>query len=427
MRPSSPTPRLAFALMTPRRFRDRARPRTAWRPLWLVVFGALALLISPVGAQDDVATLETLKAERQRIQAEAAAQAAKVNASQASFDELIVALDAVNSLVDLQEARLSEAQQALASAQKQVALAEAREEEISTEIAEIQTGLVDLALASFTGETGENGHGLTAMLLSADPSEAARRRSLVEFQTGSLTDGIDRMRALSAEAADVSANLRSSAAAAEAGKVEADVRVAELEAAKEQQMTLVLAADARLESRLAEAAELAQLDAAKAAEITRQEEAIAKRIRRETLAAAAAAAAGNRPRPPAPENIATVQGIRVHERIAGTLDSMLSAARADGINLGGWGYRDSVKQVELRMKHCGTSEYQIWDMPASLCSPPTARPGRSKHEQGLAVDFTYNGGSMTSHSNPGFRWLAAHAASYGFVNLPSEPWHWSHS
>ncbi|WNG61464.1 M15 family metallopeptidase [Archangium gephyra] len=25
----------------------------------------------------------------------------------------------------------------------------------------------------------------------------------------------------------------------------------------------------------------------------------------------------------------------------------------------------------------------------------------------------------------GFVWLKANAARYGFINLPSEPWHWS--
>lgn len=412
--------------MTPEPSGSRARSRRATRYLWLLVVAVVALLVSPVGAQEDVATLETLKAERQRIQAEAAAQAAKVNASQASFDELIVALDAVNSLVDLQEARLEDAQQALASANQQVEQAERREAEIRVEMEKVTAGLADLALAAFTGESGAATDG-SVMLLSADPSQAALRRSLVEFQTGSLADGIDRVRALSAEAADVRASREESAAVAAAGEEEAHLRVVELEAAKEQQVTLVLAAEARLESRLAEAELLAELDASKAAEIKRQEEAIAKRIRRETLAAAAAAASGNRTRPPAPESIVNVQGIQVHQRIAGSLESLLNAARADGIELGGWGFRDSVKQVELRMQHCGRSDYEIWDMPASLCNPPTARPGRSKHEQGLAVDFTYNGGSMTSHSNPGFKWLAANAASYGFVNLPSEPWHWSNS
>ena len=47
------------------------------------------------------------------------------------------------------------------------------------------------------------------------------------------------------------------------------------------------------------------------------------------------------------------------------------------------------------------------------------------NEKGLAVDFTYGGRVISSRDSPAFQWLAAHAAGYGFYNLPSEPWHWS--
>ena len=42
----------------------------------------------------------------------------------------------------------------------------------------------------------------------------------------------------------------------------------------------------------------------------------------------------------------------------------------------------------VRRANCGSSNYAIYQMPASACSPPTARPGTSMHEQGLAIDFT---------------------------------------
>jgi LAS superfamily LD-carboxypeptidase LdcB len=77
------------------------------------------------------------------------------------------------------------------------------------------------------------------------------------------------------------------------------------------------------------------------------------------------------------------------------------------------------------MAHCGTSYYAIYQMPASQCHPPTAPPGTSMHEQGLAVDFTWNGSVISSHSSAAYQWLDAHANAYGFYNLPSEPWHWS--
>jgi len=382
----------------------------------------------PAGAQDDVEDLETLKAEREQLQQEAGAQAVKVDAANADFEVLAKALDDINALVDLQEARLADANQVVRSAKAQMVSAELREAEIAAEVDELQGEVADLAVASFTGESGQNGEDLTALLLSDDPSEAARRRSLVEFQTGSLSDGIDRLRSLIAEAEVVSEHRRIAVQAAIDGEREAETRTAELAAAMDGQLELVMAAETRLDARLAEAAVLEERDDAKAAEIKRQEEVIARRIRQEA-ARRAAEIAKQRPsaRPPVatPDEITNVQGVYVHNNIANKVDELLSAARSDGVDLGGWGYRSNLKQIELRQKHCGTSEYAIWDMPASTCRPPTARPGQSMHERGLAIDFTYNGGSMTSRSNPGFVWLSNNAHRWGFVNLPSEPWHWS--
>lgn len=126
-----------------------------------------------------------------------------------------------------------------------------------------------------------------------------------------------------------------------------------------------------------------------------------------------------------PEDVTSVRGIRVHRSIAGDIRALLDAAEADGVNLSGWGWRDGATQIRLRREHCGTSDYAVYRMPSSQCRPPTARPGRSQHERGLAIDFTYNGGSIGSRRSPGFKWLNANAATYGLKNLASEPWHWS--
>ena len=104
---------------------------------------------------------------------------------------------------------------------------------------------------------------------------------------------------------------------------------------------------------------------------------------------------------------------------------MLGRRRGRRHRLGGGGYRSSDSQIALRRAHCGDSDYAIYEAPPSSCSPPTARPGQSMHERGLAIDFTYEGRVISSRSSPGFQWLAGHAGSYGFTNLPSEPWHWS--
>jgi hypothetical protein len=123
--------------------------------------------------------------------------------------------------------------------------------------------------------------------------------------------------------------------------------------------------------------------------------------------------------------LVTVEGITVHAQIGPQVAAMVQAARADGLTLTGGGYRDPAEQIALRRAHCGTSDYAIYQMPSSQCSPPTARPGSSKHELGLAIDLSCNGTLIRSHGDPCFVWLAAHAASYGLSNLPEEPWHWS--
>ncbi len=384
------------------------------------------------GAQSAQDVLDELRQEREKIQQEAADQALQVDAATADFEVLAGALDDLNALVDLQEARLADAEQAVRSAEAQVARAVVREDEIAVEVAALESDVRDLALSSFTGEGGLNGQDFTALLVSDDPTEAMRRRSLVQFQTGSLGDGIDRLRALTVEAEQVSAQRREAVQLAEAGRIEAIDRQGQLTQAQAAQTALVQATENRLEARLAEAAVLASRDAEAAARISQQEEVIAAQIRaeaaRRAAAAAAAAAAANpqnRPVTVTPDEITTVRGIEVHRNIAGKVEELMAAALADGVTLGGWGYRDNLEQIRLRQQNCGTTEFDIWERSASSCSPPTARPGRSNHERGLAIDFTYNGGSITTHSNPGFVWLAQNASRWGFVNLASEPWHWS--
>ena len=120
-----------------------------------------------------------------------------------------------------------------------------------------------------------------------------------------------------------------------------------------------------------------------------------------------------------------VGGIQVHESIASKVQDLLEHAARDGIRLTGGGYRSAASQIALRRQNCGTSQWAIYQKPSYQCRPPTARPGRSMHERGLAIDFIHNGRGVTSRNSAAFRWLAANAATYGLYNLPSEPWHWS--
>jgi D-alanyl-D-alanine carboxypeptidase len=100
---------------------------------------------------------------------------------------------------------------------------------------------------------------------------------------------------------------------------------------------------------------------------------------------------------------------------------MVDDAKKAGIAISGGGFRTNQRQIELR-KINGCPD--VWTAPASSCRVPTAIPGRSLHEIGMAVDITSGGKTLTSKSLA-FKWLRAHADEYGFVNLPSEAWHWS--
>jgi hypothetical protein len=117
--------------------------------------------------------------------------------------------------------------------------------------------------------------------------------------------------------------------------------------------------------------------------------------------------------------------VTVDGSLAHNVQAMLLTAWRDGVDMCGGGYRDRDQQVRLRIQHCGSSDYAIYQMPSGSCSPPTAIPGTSMHERGLAIDFQCSGQPMSGHSSPCFDWMAAHAATFGLFNLPSEPWHWS--
>jgi hypothetical protein len=117
---------------------------------------------------------------------------------------------------------------------------------------------------------------------------------------------------------------------------------------------------------------------------------------------------------PLAATVLTSTGIRVHPCLLAAADSMVAAAQADGVDLGGWGWRSNEQQRALRAQNCNA---------AGRCHPATAPPGKSLHERGTAIDFT-EGGRTLRYGTAGYAWMVAHAADYGFVNLHGEPWHW---
>jgi LAS superfamily LD-carboxypeptidase LdcB len=249
---------------------------------------------------------------------------------------------------------------------------------------------------------------------NADAETRLTREALANIRASRDTQVLDELHAAEQDANDAQAEAERQASIAEQKRAEIAQRTAQVQAARDQQAAYVTQVESRLDQRLAEAASLAAQDKSLSDQIAAQEAALARRIPAGAGGGGVATYASNIP-------LTTVDGITVASSIADQLDRMIKAAAADGIQLGGSGYRDPAQQEALREQHCANPATD----PPSACSPPTARPGTSMHERGLAVDFTANGHLIQSHSDPGFVWLSGNAANYGFYNLPSEPWHWS--
>ncbi len=402
-------------------------PSTLFRRVALVAVAAgLALIAAPSTAQNSD-SLESIREQRRQTQAEKAAQAQEVDVANAEVDELTAALDAVQANVTAQEGRVADAERSLADAEARLAAAQVAVGEKEVEIGELRAQLANRAINSFISQ----GDTDSVFLDSADLSEAVRMQTMVQDVTQGEVDIEERLRAAEEDLRVEQALAADATAEAEALRNQMTDELTLLAEARDAQAALTAEAEDRLDHQLSELYSLQQLDQ----ELAGKEQAEVDRLAAE-LARKRAAAAASAPRAPSTSSsgggspvssgsITSVRGIQVHESIAGNLESMLAAAENAGISLSGGGYRDPAGQIAVRRSNCGTSDYAIYEMPSSSCSPPTARPGSSMHEQGKAIDFTYGGRIISSRSNDAYRWLAANAASYGFYNLPSEPWHWS--
>ncbi len=368
--------------------------------------------------------LEELKEEQEQVRDRKAEQAREVDAATAEAGELSAALEILNTEVNEQATKVAAAEQRLASAVARRDLAIQAVITKSAEIEDLEGRLGDRAISSFV----RRGTGRSPMLEEVDPNRAVRMQSLVESVTEDGISVADDLRVAKEDLQIEEGVAASAAAEAEEIQLQLTADLAELERRKSEQATLVDAAEERLERELAEAWALSETDKELSAKIVETNK---------ELAAQAALARQRNPAPstgggnsgggnfPSSGDIVNVGGIWVHRDISNNLQRMLDAAAADGINFSGGGYRDSASQIRLRRAHCGTSNYAVYHMPSSQCRPPTARPGASQHEQGKAIDFRYNGRTISTRNNAGYRWLRDNAASYGFYNLPSEPWHWS--
>jgi len=423
MRPPSPSPRGTIAV---------------------VAALVAALLVASVPAGADA------RSERAEVQRKRAAVAAEVDTLRATDQQVEAALAALQTNVAGRTAELRDAERQAERAEAAVAEAAARVDAKQAEIAVLDRAVKQAVVAAYVQLPSTA--GLLEQLSASSIGEAELKRSLLAAQSTDQLDLLDHLQRAREDLEVARTEAEAAAQAARSRRAEVGTQLAQVTEARSQQEAVVAQVQDRLDRRLAEADSLARLDADLAAQIQQEQRRLAAELARQQAADAAARAAqeaatrvaptrGRGPTrapaaPRAPEaprtvsivgsgSIVSVRGIQVHQSIASNLAGLLEAADAAGITLGGGGYRDPAGQIAVRRANCGTSNYAVYQMSPSQCRPPTARPGTSMHERGLAVDFTHGGRIISSRSSAAFQWMAANASRFGFYNLPSEPWHWS--
>ncbi len=365
---------------------------------------------------------------------------------------VVGALDSYEAAVQSEVAKLGQARADQATADQAVVAADAAVADTKGRISALTDQSDQVVIDAFVNPPSES---VLDALTAASTMDATVKQAILDRQSDADADVLGQLDSAKAQLATEQATRAEAAGTARQQAREAQAAVDDVVAAQSQESVFVVTVQDRVAANLSEAEAVARLDPAAADAMRARETEIAAKLneivaQRQQRAAEAALAqaladaqaradAAARDRAAARPSGRSVAGasaglstvgcpgggsITVASSIAGDLSSLLSAAAGAGISMCGGGYRDPADQIAIRRANCGTSYYAIYEAPASACSPPTAPPGTSNHERGLAIDFTV-GGSTITRGSTAFRWLQAHAASYGFYNLPAEAWHWS--
>jgi LAS superfamily LD-carboxypeptidase LdcB len=393
------------------------------RRILAVVLAVAALTPSVGGAQEpDPGATEQ---ERDEVRARQAEVVIEIDALEAQDAEVRAALAEIERNVAQQRSELQQAERVQAQGEAELAQATQAVADAQRRIDDLNEQADRLVVDSFVNPPSD--YALEP-LRAGSMTDAAVIQAVLQMQGKRDADVLERLAQAHDSLKAEQAKKEDAAAEAKQAQEAAAGELDDVEAALGQQQSFAAELEERLNARLAEAESLRTLDAALSDRLAQEQAALAAQL----AAAAQPPAQDVAPSQiaPAPGGLATVTcpvggSITVAGSISGNVQALLNDAAADGVMLCGGGYRDPQEQIQLRMAHCGTSNYAIYEMPASQCSPPTAIPGTSMHEQGLAIDFTCNGGGTVSTGDECWDWLQANAVGYGLYNLPSEPWHWS--
>jgi len=119
--------------------------------------------------------------------------------------------------------------------------------------------------------------------------------------------------------------------------------------------------------------------------------------------------------------------LRLYPAASRAVDKLLEAAEANTEN-------GKPKPIKFKVNSCYrtfSDQQRVFDQ---MGPGLAAKPGRSNHGFGLAIDFAYGSGAKLTPSTPQYKWLEQNAATYGFKRLPWNPkhpesweaWHWEY-
>ena len=124
----------------------------------------------------------------------------------------------------------------------------------------------------------------------------------------------------------------------------------------------------------------------------------------------------------------TINGKRVIKEVAGYVQAMISAADDGTHSLSS---PASIKITVSDGFRTWDEQQEYWNKsptnPAAVSQGnatgnPAARPGRSNHQNGIAIDF-----NVSAQDGRVFEWLVKNAWRYGFIRtVTSERWHWEY-
>lgn len=383
------------------------------RPARLLVAVAVIvtsiLSVLPASAQESEPLPDDPYARMAEVRRRRAEAATSIDLLNATATEVQARLDIVEAWIVAQEDVVAARQAELVEAGLALSAARAEEEAKERELAALRDLMREIAIAAYMHPPQQMA---IEVIATHDLASAEKADVMLRAKSQRDTEVADALERAEQELAKIRAGAEDIADRASAATEEAAAALADLDSARTEQVALATQISAQLD---AKSYDLLLLGAV--------EMEAAEQVRAQTARMLSRAMGGRS------VDIVDVRGIRVHADLAPALEGMLALAETDGIILRGWGHRTTESQIELRRQHCGgpdVDEYDaVFTVPPGQCSPPTAKPGTSNHEVGLAVDFTHDGASISSHASPAYQWLAENAAAFGFHNLPSEPWHWS--